>query len=201
MKVAEAPFIEGDKLILSFKGTEPTHFVAARFAHEGYKDLHVYKRNQHGVYLLIYPIPSGLSALRYRIVADGLWMNDPENPETVAEKARRISFSVVRLEERTPSFFVNPIWEREFFARFEYRDKSGLNVALVGDFNNWDPYSHVMQETEGRAGQYTITVAVGPGIHFYVFVVDGIRLPDPSTFDRSLDGEGQIVSFFVTPES
>jgi hypothetical protein len=60
--------------------------VAVRFAHESYRVLHQFSRNEFGVFLLDYPVPPGVRDMRYRICVDGLWMSDPSNPRVQTDE-------------------------------------------------------------------------------------------------------------------
>jgi hypothetical protein len=47
-------------------------------------------------------------------------------------------------------------------------------VALVGDFNEWDPGATRLAPV-GDHGQWEATVPLAPGRHVYAFVVDGVE--------------------------
>jgi Carbohydrate-binding module 48 (Isoamylase N-terminal domain) len=49
---------------------------------------------------------------------------------------------------------------------------SAQSVALVGDFNAWDPAATPMLRT-ADAGVWRMRVTLAPGLHLYGFVVDG----------------------------
>jgi hypothetical protein len=52
-------------------------------------------------------------------------------------------------------------------------------VALVGDFNAWNPTATPLERTaDGQA--WTGSVMLTPGRHTYAFVVDGVVTPDPN---------------------
>lgn len=51
------------------------------------------------------------------------------------------------------------------------------SVLLVGSFNQWDGSMHRL--VLGRDGWWVATVALPPGAHSYLFVVDGIPWNDP----------------------
>jgi hypothetical protein len=63
--------------------------------------------------------------------------------------------------------------------RFEVAAPGAAQVALVGDFNEWNPAATPLQATR-RNGVWSVTVPIAPGRHEYAFVVDGERwIPDP----------------------
>jgi hypothetical protein len=53
------------------------------------------------------------------------------------------------------------------------------SVALVGDFNDWDPTATPLHLTSG--GAWSVALHLPPGRHRYAFVVDGVRwIADPA---------------------
>jgi hypothetical protein len=48
-------------------------------------------------------------------------------------------------------------------------------VALVGDFNGWDPSADLLTR-DSASGIWTVTVPLTPGRHVYAFMVDGKTL-------------------------
>jgi 1,4-alpha-glucan branching enzyme len=50
-------------------------------------------------------------------------------------------------------------------------------VSLVGDFNDWRPSAHPMQRQAD--GSWLLQVLLGPGRHYYQFLVDGKPVLDP----------------------
>jgi 1,4-alpha-glucan branching enzyme len=49
------------------------------------------------------------------------------------------------------------------------------SVAVVGDFNGWDPAATPMQRVSGT-GLWSVTLLAKPGRHTYAFLVDGTTL-------------------------
>jgi hypothetical protein len=63
------------------------------------------------------------------------------------------------------------------FVQFRLQVESATSVALAGSFTGWQP-AHALQQSAD--GVWTVVVPMSPGVHDYVFVVDGERwLPDP----------------------
>ena len=63
--------------------------------------------------------------------------------------------------------------------RFEVAAPGAAHVALVGDFNDWNPAATPLRATRHN-GVWSVTVPIAPGRHEYAFVVDGERwIPDP----------------------
>jgi len=63
--------------------------------------------------------------------------------------------------------------------RFLFVAPYASRVALVGDFNGWNPAAMPMRRsTDGRA--WLLDVPLAPGRHVYSFIVDGDLAPDPA---------------------
>lgn len=61
------------------------------------------------------------------------------------------------------------------------------DVAVIGDFNDWDPTADRLREE--HPGAWSITLELPPGDHEYMFSVDGRPEPDPYTPLLSWDPE------------
>jgi hypothetical protein len=193
LTAAQPPRMVDDKLILSYKPSHPVRYVAARFAHESWKILHTYARNEHDVFVLDYAVPEGVRDIRYRIVVDGLWITDPANPR-VDSDAMGDEFSVVTLESEPVRPIVNPKLERSGAVTFTFRGTPGRRVSLLGDFNNWDPFMDYLAEKS--PGFYTLTLRMPAGPHWYVFFTEGRRVLDMFNAESGVDPDGTTVSYF-----
>jgi hypothetical protein len=193
---AQPPVLLSDVVLLSYKSEDFfPRFVGARFENEGYAVLHPYSLNQNEVYVLDFPIPEGLSTLRYRIVVDGLWMRDPANPWTETDVFGN-EISVFAPGEPRRSL-LNPRVEKDGTITMIYRGPEGRQVFLAGDFNDWDPFTERFEEAS--PGLYRANLRVKPGDHFYFFFVDGVRILDPQNPSSAFDPDGNLVSAFSLP--
>jgi 1,4-alpha-glucan branching enzyme len=61
-----------------------------------------------------------------------------------------------------------------YVVRFVFVAPSARNVAIVGDFNNWDRTTTALAPT-GNGGLWTASVTLPAGRHEYAFIVDGAR--------------------------
>jgi hypothetical protein len=193
---AAAPQYLDRQVLLSYRSDRPVRLVGARFAHEDYRVFHTYFRNENEVFLLLIDVPEEVEELRYRMVVDGLWINDPFNPQ-VEEDAFGRMFSVFNLRDRPPRAVISPEIRREGSVTFTFQSLPDRAVFVAGDFNNWDPFWHRLEEIS--PGEYRLTVPMLPGRHFYYFVVNGRRVLDPINEDTARDFEGFQVSTFVLP--
>jgi hypothetical protein len=73
--------------------------------------------------------------------------------------------------------------------RFTFEAPQASRVAITGDFANWSPEGHSL--VRGNDGVWTVDIPLAPGIHHYVFVVDGSRwAADPRALWSVDDGFG-----------
>jgi 1,4-alpha-glucan branching enzyme len=83
-------------------------------------------------------------------------------------------------------------------ARFTLRAPGATRVAVIGDFNDWDPARGAMTRA-GPDGPWTAVVDLRPGRHAYAFVVDGqVRRP-PGAAEYAPDGFGGQNATLVVP--
>lgn len=129
--------------------------------------------------------------LLYRMSVDGTWMTDPSNPLRFVDPATQIPWSVVEVNPRQLRRLESPQWLEGGLVRFAYAGEPGRRVALVGDFNRWDPYMHTLAEES--PGLYSIEVRLSAGPRFYMFLVDGVWTADPLNPRRGLDAWGRRV--------
>jgi len=60
---------------------------------------------------------------------------------------------------------------------FYFHAPKATRVAIVGDFNDWNPHSHLMKQ--GPDGAWHLQVPLHHGHHQYLFLVDGKPELDP----------------------
>jgi hypothetical protein len=77
---------------------------------------------------------------------------------------------------------------------FVFEAAQASSVALVGDFNNWNPKANVM--TRNASGNWVTTLPMVPGRHIYGFMVnDSVFTLDPRAMkarDPDLGSEGSV---------
>lgn len=68
-------------------------------------------------------------------------------------------------------------------------EPAARSVAVVGDFNGWDPGRTPLERHD--SGLWSTTLTLPPGRYHYMFLVDGDRwVTDPLAGETSLDGFG-----------
>ena len=81
------------------------------------------------------------------------------------------------------------------YVQFRLESAQARQVALAGTFTDWQP---TLQLEQKEPGVWTALVPLKPGVHDYVFVVDGERwVPDPNApqqVDDSFGGTNSRIS-------
>lgn len=81
------------------------------------------------------------------------------------------------------------------YVQFRLETSQARQVALAGTFTGWQP---TLQLEQKEPGVWTALVPLKPGVHDYVFVVDGERwMPDPNApqqVDDSFGGTNSRIS-------
>ncbi len=76
------------------------------------------------------------------------------------------------------------------YVQFVLADRNAKSVGVTGDFNNWQPDEFALRDVDGD-GVWTGFVALRPGQHKYMFIVDGERwVTDPGAERHVDDGFG-----------
>ena len=86
--------------------------------------------------------------------------------------------------------------ERLVARRFTIESRQAHQVALVGDFNQWNPRQHRLHR-DGKTATWYITVELPAGLHKYAFIVnDSVWTTDPNTL-RTVDRDFGVTSSLV----
>jgi hypothetical protein len=86
--------------------------------------------------------------------------------------------------------------DRMVAREFTIENQQASQVALVGDFNQWNPARHRLQR-DGRSSRWAITVTLPAGLHKYAFIVnDSVWTPDPGAV-RTVDRDFGVTSSLV----
>lgn len=121
--------------------------------------------------------PASLGFAGAAAIAGILILNAPdpvEYPAAAAPTAQMVSSSGV------------PV----IYVQFAFADKSAKSVTVAGDFNDWDAEAMALRDTDGD-GVWTGLIALRPGMHKYMFVVNGERwVTDPEAERYVDDGFG-----------
>ena len=80
----------------------------------------------------------------------------------------------------------------------EFIKPGAKTVCVAGSFNGWKPEATPL--TSQGDGHWTGALAVGPGRHEYLFVVDGEWLPDPNAKESVSNPFGGTNSVLIVSE-
>jgi hypothetical protein len=191
---AVPPMVRDRQVLLSFQSDQKPRYVAAAFAHEQWRVKHLFFRNQNNVYFLVYDLAADSPMpLDYRLIVDGLWQSDPQNKNRYRNDAgivlSRLNLTAADLPHKhTPE----SLYEGE--VEFRFVSKPGQQIALVGNFNNWDPFTNYLEEEE--PGHYGIKVTLPAGTLLYQFVSGTKTFLDPLNAHTGSDAHGAKFSIF-----
>lgn len=189
------PIVVSDHLIFSYQPPAHDHlprYVAASFEHQDFTRLHVFSRNQHGVFVLAIPVPDDKERIVYRLRVDGVWLADPKAEQQIHDTAGR-RLSTVKIPPRPESTYRVPAVDDSGRLELQFRGEPNQSVFVSGTFNNWDPFMNPMREIS--PGEYKTTLRVNPEHeHFYVFFVNGRRMIDPGNPETAYSTRDQRVS-------
>ena len=89
-----------------------------------------------------------------------------------------------------PTAVLTEAAEEAVLVRFVLVANGAKKVAVVGDFNGWDPQHSLLEDADGK-GTFAVTLRVPKGPHEYMFWVDGKWVTDPGASERRPDGFGR----------
>ena len=135
---------------------------------------------------------------RYKLVIDDIWTFDPYNTNFIMDESGQ-KLSVLKLEEDFIPHIKFPLWLDKDIYLFKYEDKHAKTISLVGNFNNWNPYSHPLVNKGG--GEFEIKMRLKPGLYMYSFVIDGDWKADYNNLNQYRDSVGNIVSILYVKEN
>jgi hypothetical protein len=90
----------------------------------------------------------------------------------------------------TPTLTVSNPSTPVIYVQFAFVDPDAHSVTVAGDFNDWDAEATALRDSDGD-GVWTGLIALRPGMHKYMFVVDGEQwVTDPEAERYVDDGFG-----------
>jgi len=203
VKQAGPPKITEQGIVFTYQTQEQIpKYVMVSGDFDNWQDVHLMTRNHYDVFFFVYKKPGKKGIIlnkgiyRYRFLVDGIWINDPKNHRSVYDSTgTELSY----FEVKKPVLHVdyNPVWLKENTYIFYYRDNSAKQVNLIGDFNNWNPYSLPMKKD--KSGYWEIEVDIPPGLYAYQFIVDGTYIKDPLGQSMMVDRFDDEMSLLEIP--
>lgn len=191
-----APYLDGDYII--FTAPKTSRYVGIVFDFEGYKQIHAYKL--HNTYsfegditdswfFYVLPKPKDRALISYRLIIDGLWTTDPNNPNRAFDPEAGIDVSrfvlppiVVRNTESVP----------EGYTRFICFAPPGQKIRLGGTFTNWDSWIYEMVEVQ--RGKYQLDLPLPAGTYYYNYYRGITSFIDETNPAKGYTPDGRIAS-------
>lgn len=155
------------------------------------------KRNKRGVYYFILPVREvengrRITKYEYKFLVDGVWMNDPVHKNQMDDTlGGYVSVFELEQEDVNRQATVRIIRENgpglESLVEFAIYLPNVENLALVGNFNNWNPQHDL--PVKGQDGTYRLQMRLRPGQYYYKYIADGrwlLDLHNPETRYHSI---------------
>jgi hypothetical protein len=123
------------------------------------------------------------------------WLVSPRqiriSPLAAAAALALVAWSLVRVVGGpTPVSDPPGVPAGQVYVQFVIAAPGASSVALAGDFSEWDPSIELTDAD--LDGVWSARVALDPGVHEYMFVIDGSEWrPDPNALSYTDDGFGQ----------
>lgn len=147
-------------------------------------------RSRHGIWYYVYvpaekDLTSSAGEIRYKFLADGFFLKDPENPTFFSDKGKG-ELSVFQFSEDDETFKLGVIplaskgYSQDILFRFQLPDAA--RVELAGSFNHWNAEMTTLRN-KGN-GIFEVKMQLPPGKHQYILKIDGKTraVPQMKTF-------------------
>lgn len=194
LKEAKSPMFIDNRILFTYSVSNKfVRRVAIAFEYDNYRQVYPFMKNEFNVFFMVKEIPRGTEYLNYRLIVDGVWMDDPVNSNSSLSQ-ERVRVSRIDIPHNFSEEAVSPVIENNRNVKFIYKDIAEKHVYLTGNFNNWDPFMLRMEEDIVNPGTYSISLRMAEGNHFYKFVADGVSLQDPNNPRTAYDSRGNAVS-------
>lgn len=190
------PHVSGDFLV--FTADKSARSVGIAFDYEDYKVIHPFNlhksRNFEGEvtdswWFFVTTKPKKIRSVSYRLVIDGLWTTDPNNPDVVFDEREGITMSRLKIPAEDPAVTETLASGQTHFVCFA---KPGQNIRLGGTFTNWDSWIYTMREVE--PGRYELDVPLPEGTYYYAYFVGMTRFIDTTNPRKGYSADGKVVS-------
>lgn len=195
----QAPVVTDDYIVFSADASH--RFVGVAFDFENYQTIHPFQilntldmdnEVTDSVLFYCYERKHQVSSIKYRLVMDGLWTTDPENPEKVYDENVNLYFSTVSNLGEIATYTKQ---NESNITRFIYKGKSGLDLKLAGSFTNWDPWIYTMKET--KPGFYELELPLPTGKHYYSYFAGLVPVLDNTNPDKVYTDDGRVANVLV----
>jgi hypothetical protein len=191
----QPPLITDTGVLFSYGNAAGTDAGAPKYVKiigdfNGWEESYFMTKNRYGVFVFLYSeagkkgvvLPEG--RYHYRFLVDGIWTNDPSH-KRLEYDAGGTPLSYFDVPAPIVIAKKNPVYTGHHTYVFYYKNAAAKNVFLLGDFNDWNPYSLPMRQN--ASGLWEGEADILPGSYTYVFLVDGVYIRDPLGTDIVCD--------------
>jgi hypothetical protein len=197
LKEAQSPmFVDNQILFSYFEGNKYIRRVAIAFGNDNYRKVYPFQKNEYNVFFYTKEIPDNIDHINYRLIVDGVWIEDPVNENSFLS-SELLRISRLQIPDKSNTQSDTPIVGNNRNVRFIYKDRSDKQIFLSGNFNNWDPFMLKMEEDSNEPGTYAISLRLSAGKHYYTFISNGVTLADPGNIQKAYDSRGNAVSMIM----
>lgn len=196
LKGVEQPRVEGNYIIFTVPAT--ARQVGIAFDFENFSQVHQFQLYKTYSYegevtgkwfFYVAERPKKTARISYRLIIDGLWTTDPQNPNVSYNADEGYTLSYLDID------VVDPIVTEKNEAgltHFVCFAPSGQKIRLGGTFTNWDSWIYEM--TEVAPGRYEIALPLHPGTYYYAYYSGITSFTDSTNPLKGYSSDGRIVS-------
>lgn len=190
------PVIKDGYLIFTAKNN--ARHVGIVFDFENFNTIHSFERldtrnldNEvvQSLYFYILEIPRNTTDIAYRLVIDGLWTTDPENPRTEYNSRANCLMSKIKVP-----LIAEPVTSlpAQNTVKFIYQGDQGRHIRLGGSFTNWDSSIYELKETS--PGFYELELPLPKGTYYYSYYEGVSSFIDATNPERAYTADGRVAS-------
>ncbi len=154
------------------------------------------RRSNYGIWYYFAPAPKAVQEVAYKYIVDGVWLTDSSNPfkrdDNAGSYVSLTSFPR-EIHSNDVTYRILPGKNVEFRL---YRPRARM-VAVVGDFNNWNPENDILKRRSN--GIWHITRQLPPGKYRYQYIVDGKWTYDLFNKNSGSNDTGDLCSVLMVP--
>lgn len=193
----QSPLILKNSILFFYRGKAKAVILAGDF--NDWQDNLYMEESRSNLWIFSWTNRLSIGKYKYRLKIDGFWISDPNNPDFILDTGRE-QISILNIKNEFIPNKKYPLWISNNLYLFRHYNTNVKAVSIVGDFNNWNPYSHQM--TYKGAGIFEIILPLETKQYYlYSFVQDGIWTFDINNKKQFRNGQNRPVSGFYADMS
>ncbi|MDY6932881.1 MAG: hypothetical protein SVZ03_01500 [Spirochaetota bacterium] len=148
-------------------------------------------RGNYGVWYYFISENNHVKGIKYKLSVDEIWITDPKN--LLREDDGQGGYiSVIHIDYPKEGRHLSYRFVDSNCVEFRIYKPKARFIALVGDFNNWNPENDLLNK--GKDGIWRLKKRLPPGEYRYKYVIDGKWIVDLYNFRTASDGMGSVSS-------